>query len=189
MKLAINQPGDAWEQEADRVSGQVLSMSNPQVHSTCSCGGACDKCQQVQRKTIAESGGSIASGAPPQVQRALNSAGQSLEGGARDFMETRFGRSFDGVRIHTGASAIRANTALGAKAFTAGSHIVFGADQYRPSTREGRSLLAHELTHVVQQSPSSAAVADAPLPIGASPQQIAPQRMHPAALADLEARA
>ncbi|MGB8886260.1 MAG: DUF4157 domain-containing protein [Candidatus Korobacteraceae bacterium] len=69
----------------------------------------------------------------------------------RRFMETRFGRDFDDVRIHAGAEAAAASRAIGAQAFAVGNHVVFGAGQYRPHTSEGRELIAHELAHVVQQ--------------------------------------
>jgi hypothetical protein len=71
-------------------------------------------------------------------------------------MEARFDRSFRSVRIHTGPGAEAAAAALDARVFCVGHHIVFGADQYDPTTAEGQRLLAHELTHVVQQRDSDA---------------------------------
>jgi len=68
-------------------------------------------------------------------------------------METRFGHDFSRVRVHTDARAAQAAAAVGALAYTTGNHIVFAAGQYAPHTRAGRWLLAHELTHVVQQAP------------------------------------
>jgi uncharacterized protein DUF4157 len=73
---------------------------------------------------------------------------------ARSFFEPRFGYNFSVVRLHTGKNAVQATGVINAKAFTIGRDIVFGAGQYRPETEQGRSLLAHELTHVVQQGPS-----------------------------------
>jgi len=75
----------------------------------------------------------------------------------RTFMESRFGRDFSAVRIHTGSDAATSAQALRARAYTIGPNIVFGSGQYSPSTTEGQRLLAHELAHVVQQSGSSPA--------------------------------
>jgi hypothetical protein len=74
--------------------------------------------------------------------------GRPLDGETRDFMEARFGRNFGGVRLHTNAESAEV---LGAKAFTIGEHLVFDEGQYAPQTPAGRRLLAHELTHFVQQ--------------------------------------
>jgi hypothetical protein len=77
--------------------------------------------------------------------------GRGLDRGVRGLMETRFRADFDAVRVHTGAAAAQATDALSAKAFTRGSDIVFGANQYAPDSDRGRGLLAHELAHVTQQ--------------------------------------
>lgn len=82
----------------------------------------------------------------------LRTSGEPLPVRARAVMEPRFGTSFADVRIHTDASAATAARAIGARAFTAGHHIVFGAGRDRLDSEEGQSLLAHELTHVLQQS-------------------------------------
>ncbi len=81
----------------------------------------------------------------------LQTGGRALDNPVRQSMETRFGRDFSGVRIHTGARAAQSATHLHALAYTTGANIVFGAGQYRPHSPEGQRLLAHELTHVVQQ--------------------------------------
>jgi hypothetical protein len=78
--------------------------------------------------------------------------GSSLPHSARAFMEPRFGREFGDVRIHNDAAAARSASSIGAAAYTSGNHIHFGAGKYEPDTAEGKKLLAHELTHVVQQS-------------------------------------
>jgi hypothetical protein len=86
-------------------------------------------------------------------------------------MESRFGRDFSEVRVHTGTSAAESARAVGAIAYTAGSDIVFGSGHYAPHTARGRRLLAHELTHTVQQdaapSPQVARVADPAIHTGA----------------------
>ena len=78
--------------------------------------------------------------------------GDSLPESLRTDMESSFGADFSGVKVHTDQNAIQMNQDLGAKAFTHGNDIYFNADYYNPSTSSGRKLLAHELTHVVQQS-------------------------------------
>lgn len=83
-------------------------------------------------------------------------SGKALDPGTRRFMESRFGHDFGRVRIHADAGAAQAASALGARAFTTGNDVVFGAGQYAPDTLPGRQLLAHELTHVVQQRAAGA---------------------------------
>jgi hypothetical protein len=86
------------------------------------------------------------------AQRPLNSPGKPLEAETRAFFEKRFQHDFSRVRIHADSdSAVSART-LGALAYTVGSHVAFAHDQYKPATAKGRHLLAHELTHVAQQS-------------------------------------
>jgi hypothetical protein len=88
---------------------------------------------------------------PPIVHEVLRSPGQPLDPAARAFMETRFGHDFNKVRVHTDAKAAESTSAVNALAYTVGHDIVFGSRQYAPSTPEGKKLLAHELTHVVEQ--------------------------------------
>jgi len=90
--------------------------------------------------------------APPIVHDVLRAAGRPLDSAVREFMEPRFGHDFSRVRVHTDGGAANAAQAVQARAFTDGRNIVFGSGEYAPSTREGKRLLAHELTHVVQQS-------------------------------------
>ena len=85
------------------------------------------------------------------VRKVLLSTGQPLEQRTRDFMQSRFSHDFSQVRVHADESADDSASALGAHAFTTGRHIVFSAGRYAPETDRGRRLLAHELTHVVQQ--------------------------------------
>src|ERR1044071_960318 len=96
-------------------------------------------------------GASRALDAGPSVATALSSPGQPLDAATRDFFSVRFGHDFGNVRIHTDAHAAESAHAVNALAFTVGNHVVLGAGQYSPQTRAGRELLAHELTHVVQQ--------------------------------------
>jgi hypothetical protein len=80
------------------------------------------------------------------------SAGSAIEDGASRFLNARFGHRFSQVRIHDDSAAHRAASSIGARAFTLGEHIAFGAGQYAPGTRSGMNLLAHELTHVLQDA-------------------------------------
>lgn len=93
---------------------------------------------------------------PVSVRETLDATGQPLDASTRDFMETRFGYDFSGVRIHTGALAAESAQAVNALAYTVGRNIVFGAGQYEPGTSRGDRLIAHELTHTIQQSGSHA---------------------------------
>src|SRR6185436_10005211 len=90
------------------------------------------------------------SGLAATIQPALEEESRPLDPPARSEMESRFGRSFDDVRIHTGSTAASSTAELGANAYTVGSDVVFGAGRYDPRGFEGRRVLAHELAHVVQ---------------------------------------
>jgi len=135
-KLAINQPGDKYEQEADRVADQL-------THSP----GA-----QLQRRTTSQV---EPADVPPIVHEVLRSPGQPLAPATRVFMEPRFGHDFSQVRVHTDAQAGESVQAVNALAYTVGRNVVFGPGQYVPHSNAGRRLIAHELTHVVQQEVSS----------------------------------
>ncbi len=88
---------------------------------------------------------------PPIVHEVLSSPGQPLDAGTQNFMESRFGHDFSQVHIHSDAQAAQSARTMNANAYTMGDDIVFGTGQYAPATAMGRRLLAHELTHVVQQ--------------------------------------
>ena len=159
-KLAINQPGDIYEEEADRVSEQVINMSAPQLQRTCVRGGECPKCQteqpgqqheRLQTKHIVSSDFGQTE-VPPIVHEVLRSAGQPLDPASRLFMEPRFGHDFSKLRVHSDAKAAESAQAIAAAAYTIGNDIVFGEGEFNPQHNEGRRLIAHELTHVVQQS-------------------------------------
>jgi len=89
--------------------------------------------------------------APPIVHEVLRSPGTPLDSGTRTVMEPRFGHDFSRVRIHTDDRAAESARAVNALAYTVGSDIVFGQQQFAPTSPTGQRLLAHELTHVVQQ--------------------------------------
>ena len=92
---------------------------------------------------------------PAEVDTVLASAGQPLDAAARAELEPRFGHDFSQVRVHADAAAQASARAVDAAAYTVGHHLVFGTGQYRPHSSEGRHLLAHELTHALQQGPAA----------------------------------
>lgn len=159
-KLAINQPGDVYEQEADHLSDVVMRMPEPRIRRPGSRGGGYPKCQsehlgkeQGPLPTVRIGSSDLARTAvPPVVDDVLRSIGQPLDPPARAFMQFRFGHDFSQVRVHADARAGDSARALDARAYTVGRDVVFAPEQYRPGTAEGRRLLAHELTHVVQQA-------------------------------------
>ena len=93
---------------------------------------------------------------PPIVDEVVRSPGRPLEPPTRQFMERRFGSDFGSVRVHTSSRAAESARTVDARAYTVGGDVVFGAGEYRPETTDGRRILAHELTHVLQQAPGTA---------------------------------
>ncbi|GAB3024182.1 eCIS core domain-containing protein [Natronobiforma cellulositropha] len=89
---------------------------------------------------------------PDVVRRVITQPGKPLEGSVREEMEQRMGDSFSDVQLHTGPEAAKAASALEARAFTTGNHVVFNRGEYDPESPEGKYLLAHELAHVRQQT-------------------------------------
>lgn len=166
-KLTVNTPGDAYEQEADRVADQVMKAPLPSTGNFVPNGGNvqpkcadCEKEEKAQRKeSPAMSSKAEGSAAPPIVSDVLSSGGgQSMDNSTRQFMESRFGQDFSQVRIHTGGRAAESAGAIQARAYTSGRDIVFGAGEYQPSSESGRRLLAHELVHVGQQQNEGAKI-------------------------------
>lgn len=155
-KLTVNQPNDQYEQEADRVADQVMRMAAPLLQQPGPPAAA--NAERLQTKPTVRpmsNVSSVGAAAPPIVHEVLHdqgtAAGHPLDAATRRFMEARFGHDFSQVRVHTGDKAAASAHAISARAYTAGAHIVFGAGQYAPNAHAGRRLLAHELTHVVQQ--------------------------------------
>jgi hypothetical protein len=104
----------------------------------------------VQRKEDNTNDGTAE--APSTVHEGISSNGEPLDDGTRSFMENRFGYDFGSVKIHTNTIAAKSAQSINALAYTSGNSIVFNQGQYSPETTQGKKLLAHELTHVVQQS-------------------------------------
>jgi len=163
-KLHVSTPNDPSEQEADRVADTVMRMSNSSPIQR-----KCDECEAEMLQRKAEAGGELEDthGIESQIE-SLRGGGRPLPESVRAHFEPRFGHDFSGVRLHTGAVAAQLARSINAKAFTVGRHVAFGSGQYSPETATGQRLLAHELTHVVQQGgrPASAAstVSRDPLP-------------------------
>ncbi len=169
-KLAIGQPSDKFEQEADRTAAYVMSMpatvlpvqqqslteeeesvqTKPIPISTVDSASVqqkCSECEREERVQRSEDGKAASS----NIENQLNSSkggGSPLSDEVRSFMEPRFGADFSGVRVHTGSAAMQMNQELGAQAFTYGSDIYYGSGK----APENNDLTAHELTHVVQQA-------------------------------------
>jgi hypothetical protein len=142
---ALSQPGDRYEREAEHVSDRLMRMTEPRPTERPS-----RVAQRVQPQPVGSSTSGLPA-SPPIVRQVLGSPGQPLDRADRAFMEPRFGRDLSRVRVHTDARAADSARAVNASAFTVGRDIVFGRGRFRPGSREGRRLLAHELTHVVQQ--------------------------------------
>jgi Domain of unknown function (DUF4157) len=206
-KLSVNQPGDAYEQEADatadtvmRMPGTIMRMPNPVMRMPDPGFGAggggpffkpspmpalqrkcaaceeeepaavqrkCKNCEEeehiVRREALEEDDASdmvqresSADNSAPQpsaaVDQTLASSGQPLDAGTMSFMQERFGQDFSNVQIHNDGLAHQSSADIQAKAYTHGNHIAFGAGEYQPQSESGKHLLAHELTHVVQQA-------------------------------------
>lgn len=144
-RLAIGRPDDPLEHEADRAARQVMATAATS-HVTHS---------NVPRLSRLQ--GSAAHGrtavAPSAVEHTLNTPGEPLSESQRAFFEPRFMHDFAQVRIHKDDHADRSARSVNALAYTVGTHVVFRQGQFDPTSHGGRELLAHELAHVVQQSP------------------------------------
>jgi hypothetical protein len=155
-KLTISRPNDKYEQEADSVAEQVMRMPEPQVQrKACSSPDCKEKDEEEKKLVQAKPAGGREAGAQadhPLIRSVLSSPGQPLDAAARSFMEPRFGQDFSGVRVHTGSEAAGSARAVNARAYTVGRDVLFGEGEYAPGSSEGQKLMAHELTHVIQQS-------------------------------------
>jgi hypothetical protein len=195
-KLTVSQPGDEHEREADRVADEVMRMPEPaprpavqrapeiiqracreceeELHREPVAGEThvsrmCAECEEEHDRALqAKHDTTDPPDVSPEVESYLANgrAGQPLASSTRAYFEPRFGRDFSHVRIHTDSAAADSASALRARAYTVGSNVVFGGSEYAPETPDGQRLLAHELTHVVQQgeakrSPTRASARDA----------------------------
>ena len=161
-KLSINQPDDVYEHEADAMADKVMRMADPQLDQNAFFKPAnrtiqrkCQSCEeeekQVHRKE--ENGNETEANAGlDNYVSSLQSAGQPMPQSARLFFEPRFGHDFSNVKVHTDDAAAKSAQSINALAYTSGNNIVFNNGQYSPNSESGQRLMAHELTHVIQQS-------------------------------------
>jgi hypothetical protein len=177
--LSISQPGDAHEREADSVADKVMRMAEPPSAPDASSGSTravvqrlCTECEEegnglkLQRKESSAAAAQITPSVSASIN-ALKGGGQPLPASTRAFFEPRFGADFSYVRVHTDVHAARTADSINARAFTLGGDIAFAAGQFSPDAPEGQRLLAHELTHVVQQGAAGMA-GPAPSPVQSS---------------------
>ncbi|WP_166359398.1 eCIS core domain-containing protein [Pseudomonas akapageensis] len=185
--IKIGAPDDAYEREAEAVADRVMRMSDGARRVTPAASGLQRKCTDCENQsevprlqaeaecssTSAPTAYSTMS-APPSVDAVLRSPGQALSSETRAFLEPRFGWNFATVQVHSDLAAQQSAKDVNAQAYTLGHHIVFGAGQFAPETSEGRRLIAHELTHVVQQSEPAPLTNDSPTGSSATVTQRSP---------------
>ena len=163
MKLTVNKVGDKYEQEADKMADKVMRMPAPSETRKIQRQPE-EKIQKKEDDKIQKAPANedklqrFSNQTPPDVSaksqssiQSKKASGQPLPEEVRGFMEPRFGADFSKVRVHHDAEAGALSNQLSARAFTHENHVFFSNGQYQPGTSEGRQLLAHELTHTVQQ--------------------------------------
>ena len=167
--VPVSRTSDPAEREAERVSRRIIAM--PSAALAPPSGGSAAGAPQARR---------FASAVPAatQIPAALgvgSSAGQPLPRRLRRDMEPRFQADFSNVRVHTGDEAARASRRLNAAAFTSGRDVFFGRDRFQPDAPAGRELIAHELTHTIQQGAAPQTVhrsVDTQVQVRAQPQTV-----------------
>jgi len=168
-KLMIGQPGDVYEQEADRVADAVMRMPEPGVQRqaeeeeeylihteqiTPLVQRQVEEEEEekiLQTKDVSGQTSELTSDFESRIQT-LRGGGQPLPESARDFFEPRFGYDFSGVWVHTNAHSAKLARSMNARAFTVGRDVVLEPREYASDSNAGKRLLAHELAHVVQQT-------------------------------------
>lgn len=165
-KLEVGAVDDPLEREADRIADHVMGMSDtafmaPPVGMAGGISGLQRKPRVPRTSSPGFSSPDAGATAPPIVNEVLRSPGRSLDAATQSFMESRFASDFSDVRVHMDSRAARSAAAVHARAYTVGNNVVFGAGNFAPNSHEGKRLIAHELTHVLQQG------ATRPLSIGA----------------------
>lgn len=155
--LAVGATDDRYEREADRIAEQVVSESSAPrgtlpVTPVAQGSPVEQEGDTLQKNFKIRSAHSRAPGDKNLAIRAVSGEGRSLSFDERAYFEPRLGRDFSNVRIHEHAKAGEAARAINAQAYTLGTNIAFARGEYSPQSLMGRRLLAHELTHVIQQS-------------------------------------
>jgi thiol-disulfide isomerase/thioredoxin len=151
-----------------RRSTRSTAATQARLERKCACGGhshGAGQCDACARKAASQSSTGPAG---DSVHEALRSPSHSLDTQTLEAMQSRFGHDFTGVRVHEGATAAASAHELDAQAYTVGSDLVFASGQYSPGTSSGQQLLAHELTHVIQQGAEDKA-AGASIPVAETP--------------------
>jgi hypothetical protein len=173
MKMAVNKPGDKLEQDADKMADKVMQMPAPasppkeeklqrqadeklqkkEEEKIQKAAMPEERIQKKEEEKLQRQGdGAPAVGASAQSAIQNKTAGgQPLSSDVRTYMEPRFGADFSNVRVHNDHESAGLSNQLNARAFTYQNHVFFSRDQYQPGTSEGKQLLAHELTHTIQQ--------------------------------------
>jgi Domain of unknown function (DUF4157) len=181
-KLTINQPGDIYEQEADAVAKQVMErlgqpLNDPSIqrqeipeedeeelqmksldNSTLQRESVLEEEEdeeELQMKSLVQRQAQGGMAATPDLEASINQArggGKAIALNIRQPMEQAFGADFSGVKVHTDGQSDELNQSIQARAFTTGQDVFFRQGEYNPGSRGGQELLAHELTHVVQQN-------------------------------------
>ncbi len=160
-KLSINQPNDAYEHEADAMAENVMRMTDSSLNNNTFFKPAitpvqrkCAHCEEEEKKLQRKEDGDqqTADTHTESYINSLSGKGRSLSNQERSFFEPRFGRDFSNVQLHTNNEAGTSAKNINALAYTTGNNIVFGEGQYNTATESGKHLMAHELTHVVQQN-------------------------------------
>ncbi|GGA83762.1 hypothetical protein GCM10011369_27220 [Neiella marina] len=167
--IQLSKPQDADEQEADQTADKVMRMAQssqqvparPATIDSSPARGTISQSSLLQRQASPLNGQSSNSLAPEQQQHisaelaSANHGGQPLPNKVRQFMEPRFGVDFSAIRIHTDGAANRLNKQLSARAFAWRNHVFFAENQFQPESEQGKRLIAHELTHSIQQGATS----------------------------------
>ncbi|MFN7638566.1 MAG: DUF4157 domain-containing protein, partial [Pseudanabaena sp.] len=157
-KLAIGEPNDKYEQEADATAARVVQQINSSIPSQSQPiqRQEMEEDEELQMKPLVQRSENIGGGeASTDLESAIQSArgsGQSLDANLQHSMGQAMGADFSGVKVHTDSQSDQLNKSIQAKAFTTGQDLFFRQGAYEPSSRGGQELIAHELTHVVQQN-------------------------------------
>ncbi|HEU4796979.1 MAG TPA: DUF4157 domain-containing protein, partial [Pyrinomonadaceae bacterium] len=146
LPAKVSKPTDPAELEAEETARKIARMQQPPATKPLSPTG-------TSTKTVQRAEATTAPAAPVRTAtpRVSISGGAPLPNSVRTHMEPRFGANFSNVRVHTDSSAAQQSARLGANAFTVGEHIFFGKDKFQPQSAGGKELIAHELTHTIQQ--------------------------------------
>lgn len=156
---SMAQSNNAQEHEADHLSEKVMQITDTGNSFFKPAGNLiqrkCSACEKEEKKVQRKEGNSAKSQGGMEISNYVNSlgtaSGQPMSESSRQFFEPRFGYNFSGVRLHTDAVAAKSAKSINALAYTSGNNIVFNTGQYSADSDKGKKLMAHELTHVIQQ--------------------------------------